>query len=153
MPDAHELIGRLKNQRTAAFWMIPAVVLVLVILPAGFDLGGGFRWGLAILMLIVSLGLAVWSQASVGALCASLLETTQQGRAEDDKMRQQIADLQETCRQMEVEKKKAAEAPPVQKPGTPKVTDKKDEKTQELSERFRKSGRIDDLAALLESRA
>lgn len=49
-------------------------------------------------------------------------------------------------------KKKAADAPPVQKPGVAKSTDKKAERVKELEQRFEKTGRVDDLAALLSVR-
>src|SRR5579864_9246511 len=98
MPDAKELICRLRSQANAAFWIMPAVILVLAVLPACFDPGGGFRWGLTILMLILSLGLAFWAQSGVGKICASLVEATQLGQVEDEKRRQQMLELQETCR-------------------------------------------------------
>jgi hypothetical protein len=46
-------------------------------------------------------------------------------------------------------RKKAADAPPVQKPGSPKGSDGKAEKAAELKAKHEKSGRIDDLAAYL----
>jgi len=109
MHSAQELIRRLKNQAGAAFWSMPAVVLLLAIFPAFFDLTGALRWTLAILMLVLSLGIAVWAQSLIGTICASLLETTQQAQDEHEKRNQEILDLKETCRQAEVEKKKAAE--------------------------------------------
>ena len=50
---------------------------------------------------------------------------------------------------LEQAKKKAAEAPPVQKPGAAKPTTGKADKLKELEERASKTGRVDDLAALL----
>lgn len=46
-------------------------------------------------------------------------------------------------------KKKAADAPQVQKPGAPKGSDGRSEKAAELKAKHEKSGRIDDLAAYL----
>jgi hypothetical protein len=109
MPDLKEWIWRLKNQASAAFWSMPAVVVLFAILPAFFVLSGTFRWALAILMLVLSLGIVFWAQSSICKTCASLLEITGLAQAEDQKRRQQFLDLQETCRQMELEKKKAAE--------------------------------------------
>src|SRR5262249_36332475 len=84
-------------------------VLILAFLPAFFDLSGALRWALVILMLVLSLGIAVWAQSSIGKICASLLAAIQQGHAEDEKRGQEILDLNEKCRQMELERKNAAE--------------------------------------------
>lgn len=46
-------------------------------------------------------------------------------------------------------KKKASGAPPVQKPGTARTTTEKGEKAQTDFDRFKKSGRVDDAAAVL----
>ncbi|HZR21361.1 MAG TPA: hypothetical protein VFE51_29030 [Verrucomicrobiae bacterium] len=109
MPDLKEWICRLKKQASAAFWSMPAVVLFFAILPAFFVLSGTFHWIMAILMLVLSLGIALGGQSSIRKTCASLLEAGELAKAEDERRRQQFLELQETCRQMEVEKKKAAE--------------------------------------------
>lgn len=50
---------------------------------------------------------------------------------------------------LEEARKKAANAPPVQKPGAPRETSAKDQKVQERFQQFKKSGHPDDLATLL----
>ena len=109
MHSAKESIRWLEQQASAALWSMPAAVLLLAVLPAFFVLNGGLRWALAILLLVLSLGLAFRARSSLGKLCASLQEAAQQAEAEDEKQRQQILDLQETCRQMEIGKRKAGE--------------------------------------------
>jgi hypothetical protein len=109
MPDSQEWISRLKNQAGAALWTMPTVVLLFAILPACFVLNGTSRWALAILMLVLSLGIVFWAQSSIRKTCASWLEASDLAQAEDEKRRQQFLELQESCRQMELENKKAAE--------------------------------------------
>lgn len=94
-----------------------------------------------------------WSQERIDWATAKDANLIRKAMLYDERVKADEVKAKADAEAIIAAKKKAAEAPPVQKPGTPKVTDKKDEKTQELSERFRKSGRIDDLAALLESRA
>jgi hypothetical protein len=109
MHGTKELICQLKNRVGAAFWSMAAVVVLLGILPVFFELSGALRWVLAILMLVLLLGIVFWAQLSIGKISASLLEATQQAQAEDEKRHQQILDQQQTCRQMELDRKKAAE--------------------------------------------
>jgi hypothetical protein len=61
----------------------------------------------------------------------------------------QDADLAKQAKAIVEAKNKAKDAPPVQKPGSPKSTDGKAEKAAELLARHQKSGRVDDLAAYL----
>jgi NADH dehydrogenase/NADH:ubiquinone oxidoreductase subunit G len=54
------------------------------------------------------------------------------------------------AKELEEARKKAATAPPVQKPGVTQQTNTKDERVKERLQRFQKSGRPDDLATLLQ---
>src|SRR5436305_12976082 len=87
MHGAKELIGRLQKEAGAAFWIMPAAVLLLAILPAFFALSTGFRVALAALLLLCSLGVASRAASFIRKLCASLQEAGQQPQAEDEKSR------------------------------------------------------------------
>jgi hypothetical protein len=70
-----------------------------------------------------------------------------------DRTAADAAKVKAEAKAIEEAKKKAADAPPVQKPGVAsQKQDKKAEKIAELEKRFEKSGKVDDLAALLEAR-
>lgn len=61
----------------------------------------------------------------------------------------QDAELAKQAKAIVEAKNKAKDAPPVQKPGSPKGTDGKAAKAAELLAKHQKSGRVDDLAAYL----
>lgn len=66
-----------------------------------------------------------------------------------DSVKAKAAEEQTKAKALQAAKAKAQDAPPVQKPGVSRPASGKDDKAKELRERFEKSGRVDDLAALL----
>lgn len=93
-----------------------------------------------------------FSEAQIDLASAAQVSLLHKAMRHDESERTAQVKAQAEAAAIVAAKKKAAEAPPVQKPGVAQVTDKKSEKDRELEGRFNKTGRIDDLAALLEHR-